>query len=305
MSKKNEAEIRILRLSIWGLFTFSLIGIGFGLFFSSDVILFDGLFSLFFVVTSFFTLKISRFIHKNDPFNFPFGKENLEPIVVLIQYLILSFFLVVALLDAISVIWAGGSKVNLFGSITYLAVSILVLLVIVNRMSKIAKEASSPLIDSEILQWRISIKQSFYALIGYIISAILTFFSINQFIPYIDPIMVIIFVILTFATVLREVIRSSKEIIGMRSISKELTEEVEKIIVDIVKKYQINDYFIRINKVGSSLTLEVDFLVQKDFPFGKVHQQDIIREEIEDKLKVKDYDLWLTIAFTTQYKWIA
>lgn len=304
MASKNEAESKILRISIWGLLTFSVIGVVFGVVFSSEVILFEGLFSLFSVITSYITLKISQYIHKKDRFNFPFGKETLEPMVVLIQYLLLSVFLVYALWDAIYGLATGGSDVHLLGAILYLVVSILVLYVIVGRMKKIAKENHSPLIDSEVFQWEISIKQSFYALASYILTYILVLLSFTGIIPYIDPALVIIFVLLTFVSVIKEIVKAFKEIIGMRSISKHLSDEIEVKIQKIVTQYQIQNYYLRVNKVGSTITIEIDFLVDRDFAFGSVHQQDQIRDEIEKLLEITDYELWLTIGFTTKHKWV-
>lgn len=100
MAKNQAMEDKALKMSIVVLIIFAVSGIIFGLILSSDVIIFDGIFSLLSVGVSLITLKISRFIHKQDHFNFPFGKENIEPVVVVIQYLILSGFLIYALYDA-------------------------------------------------------------------------------------------------------------------------------------------------------------------------------------------------------------
>lgn len=304
MAKNYQLESKALKTSIVSLVSFSLVGILFGTLLSSEVIFFDGVFSLIGVVTSLITFQISRFIHKADHFNFPFGKETLEPVMVFIQYLILSGFLLYTLYDAIHMILAGGNVVEVKSVIVYLAISTTVLYFVVRRMRKIAKNSHSTLIDSELLQWEISMKQSLWTLGSYIASQILMWLSVDKILPYVDPVILIIFILLTATTVVKEMIFSFKEVIGMKTVSNQLQQEIEAKVKNIVKKYHIKDFYLRVKKVGSLVVIEVDFLVDKEFQFGSVYHQDEIREAFEKSLKNIEYDLWLSIAFTTQYKWI-
>lgn len=305
MSKKSITESRVLRLSIWGLIIFSIIGIVLGLAFTSYVILFDGFFALFSTIISYITLKISQFIHKKDRFNFPFGKSTLEPVIVLIQYLVLGLILFYTLTSTFHILLTGGNQaVNILAIIIYLLISINIMHFIVTKMKKLASKTKSPLIEAEIFQWQVSITQSYYALAGYIIAYILILLSFHQFIPYIDPLLVLIFVILTLFSVVKEIITAFKEIIGMRSISKKLHREIEAKIETIVAQYGIEDHYVRVNKMGSTIFIEIDFLVARDFKFGSIRQQDQIREKIENLLDITDYELWLTIGFTTRRKWL-
>ncbi len=304
MVKNHSQEEKALKLSIGALILFSLMGIVFGLLLSSEVIFFDGIFSLFSVAIGFVTLRVSRFIRKKDHFNFPFGKEAIEPVVVVIQYLILSAFLMYALYDAIQMIASGGSETQLGSVILYLAITTAILFFVVRKMKTIAEKAHSTIIDAEFVQWKVTLNQSFFALGGYLVSLLLVAFSFNNILPYIDPGVLIIFIILTFITVIKEMLAAFKEVIGMRNISNQLQQEIEGKVKDIVAIYQIKDYYLRVNKVGSTMVVEVDFLVDKEFKFGSVHQQDEIREAFEKSLANIEYELWLSIAFTTQYKWI-
>lgn len=304
MAKNVKIEGKALRLSLISLISFSVLGIILGIVMSSEVIFFDGIYSLFGVLSSAATLKISQFIHKKDHFNFPFGKENLEPTVVIIQYLLLSFFLVISLREAINTILNGGNDVELLGVIIYLIVTTAILYVVVIRLRRMAKDSHSTLINSELIQWEISLRQSIFALVSYLATLALMWFSFNSILPYIDPAVLIVFIVLSFTTVIKELVKAFKELIGMKSISNQFHQKIENSVKQIVKNYSIKDYYLRVNKVGSVVVVEVDFLVDKDFKFGAVHQQDEIREEFEKSLSHIEYDLWLSIAFTTQYKWI-
>lgn len=304
MAKDIQLESKTLKYSVFSLISFSLIGVACGLLLSSDVILFDGIFSIFGVLTSLATFRISRFIHKKDHFNFPFGKENVEPVVVLFQYLLLSAFLGYTLFDAVRIILSGGNRVQLGSVILYLLLNTLALVVIVKKMRRSAEKSHSTLVESELVQWEISLRQSLFALGSYSFSLVLAIFSYDAILPYIDPAVLVVFVLLTFITVIKEIVAAFKEIIGMRSVNLPLQQSIENHVKTIKEKYHIKDYYLRVNKVGSTIVVEVDFLVDEEFEHGNVYQQDMIREEFKKGLHDIDYDLWLSIAFTTQYKWV-
>ena len=157
MSKNYEMEDKALRLSIVILIVFAFAGIIFGTILSSDVVFFDGVFSLFSVIISFITLRISRFIHKQDHFNFPFGKENIEPVVVIIQYMILIGFLLYALYDAVIIILSGGSEVELGGVIIYLLFTILTLILIsITKIHISERLYIADIISNTFIAWVIS-----------------------------------------------------------------------------------------------------------------------------------------------------
>lgn len=301
----HHIEYKVFRLSIMFSILFATLGIVLGMVFSSAVIIFDGIYAIFGVATSFATLKISQFIHKKDHFNFPFGKASIEPVAVLIQYVLLSVVLMYTLVDAVQVIVRGGSEVSLGGAIIYLCAVTLILFLAIKKMEKMSEKAYSSLLVSEIKQWKITFRQSLFALSSYGVSFAILLLSYEGILPYIDPVILIIFVIVTFITVIKEIIGAFKEIIGMRAISSQLYREIEQSVKELVTQYGMIDYYLRVNKAGSTITVEVDFLVDKEFEFGKVHEQDHIREEFEKSLADIEYELWLSIAFTTQYKWVA
>lgn len=305
MPKEHTTESRALRLSIGALITFSLMGILFGVILSSEVIFFDGIFSLLGVATGFITLKISHYMQKNDHFNFPFGKVALEPMAVLMQYLILGGLLAFTLYEAIHTILHGGNKVQLGWVMLYLIINTAIVVFLVVKFRKISAEHHTTLIDSELLQWEISLRQSLWTLGSYGLSVILVWLSFDEILPYIDPAVLIIFILLTFTTIAKEITNAFKEIIGMKTISATLHQDIEDKVKGITQTYHIKDYYLRIRKIGGMVVVEVDFLVDEKFKHGNVYQQDEIREAFEKCLSHIDYELWLSVAFTTQYKWIA
>lgn len=297
-------EAKVLRFSILVMFMFALLGIIFGLLLQSEVIIFDGLFSLFSILLSYFTLLGSRFIHKKDHFNFPFGKEIIEPIIVLVQYTIVLLVLIYTFQSAVYTIIAGGNELQLGWVIMYVAISTLLVYLVVLKIRKFYnKDEYSTLVDAEIKSWEVTLTQSLGVLIGYILAQIAVWLSFTNITPYIDPVILLIVVVVASKTPIIEIKNAMKEMIGMKSISDEFQKSIQVKLDDIVTMYGISKSYLRVQKRGSLLFIEIDFLVEKDFKYSKIADQDMIREKVEDSLQSVPYDLWLTIAFTSHRKW--
>lgn len=304
MNENQNTEGKILRLSIFAQIFFSLLGIAFGLLLSSDVIMFDGVYSLFGLTTSFATLQVSRFIQKKDHHNFPFGKEHIVPTVVVIQYLLVSAFLLSTLYSAVLTLLAGGHPLQLGPIFIYLIVVAAVLFIVVRRLKGMATTSPTSLVQAELVQWELSLRQTLFTLGSYLLAFAVMLLAYDSVLPYIDSSVLILFILFSFFTVLRELKAAFKELIGMRTISDKLQKEIEGRVQYIVKTYAIKDYFLRVNKMGDEIAIEIDFLVDKEYRFDSVYQQDGIRNELEKSLSHIPFDIWLSIAFTTQYKWV-
>lgn len=303
MSKSTE-EI-VLKLSMFILMVFAVLGIVFGILLESEVILFDGVYSIISVVMSGLTLLITRYIRKDDKLKFPFGKEGIEPLVVFIQYLFLNIVLLYMLVDGIQMILNGGNELNLTLTIVYLLITTLMQYLFVKKIVQISKTTYSVIVKTEVSLWKISLKQSLYVLAGYMLGMIFLLFEENNITSYIDPIILIVFIIVTFIQTIDEMIGAFKELIGMSTVGKDTYLEIDSKIVKICKRYDIKDYYIRLTKVGGMLVLEIDFLVAGNSESGNVIKQDEIRDVIHDIIKEKHFNLWLSVSFTTQIKWMS
>lgn len=299
-----QKDDSVFKISMFSLLLFAILGIIFGIVLNSDVIFFDGVYSIVSIGVSFATLQLTRYIRKKDHLNFPFGKEGIEPLVVLIQYTILNSILLYTFIGAIKMILNGGSEINLGMTIIYLVVTTIMLVIFVGILKQKGKNTKSPIVKTEILQWDISVTQSYYVLAGYIVGFLLQVTTSLQIVYYIDPIILIVFVIVTFNQTIPETLIAFKELIGMSTIGNKMTKKIENTLNDIKVEYHIKEYYLRLKKVGKLLVVEVDFLVDENFQHGNVYEQDKIRADIQERLKISQFDLWLSITFTADYRWI-
>lgn len=123
---------------------------------------------------------------------------------------------------------SGGNNVQLGGVIVYLLFTTALLIIFTRKLRKMAKNSYSALISFELAQWEVSLKQSIFALVSYLVSIVILFLIYNNILPFIDPIVLIFFIILTFTTILKEMLLAFKEVIGMRPVSVKMTDKIEK-----------------------------------------------------------------------------
>ena len=68
-------------------------------------------------------------------------------------------------------------------------------------------------------------------------------------------------------------------------------------------KYNMKESFVRASAGNGSLFLEIDFVVNNSQNQFTISQQDIIRQEISNRIKQLPHDKWMTVAFTNDRKW--
>ena len=89
MSQISDLEKKLLLVSIYIALAFSVLGILVGLLVNSQVIFFDGIYSMISVTLTGLSLLAAKYMGKTDWNRFPFGKDILEPIVLIIKYTII------------------------------------------------------------------------------------------------------------------------------------------------------------------------------------------------------------------------
>jgi len=303
MVQKLNKDKKLLMISVYGAIAFSGTGIVLGTLLKSQMILFDGLFSLISVVLTLISLIATTFMSKNDSRRFPFGKDMIEPLVITFKYAVILILVIGSLIMAVVSIFQGGRDVAVGEALIYSAISTLACLIIYRYLNKHAPESKTGLILAESNQWLMDTLVSAGVLIGFIVASLLQYIPSTQaLVPYIDPLMVVIVSIYFIKVPLIEIRHSMREVLGMTP-EEELTRKIETVIYDVESKYDIEETILRISKVGRTLSIEVDFIVKKTSKVQTISDQDHIREEISTKIHHIDYTKWLTISFTNDRKW--
>ncbi len=294
---KNENQL--LKLSALGGLFFTSLGIGWGLVIDSEMIRFDGIYSLISLLLSMMAIYICSFIAKKDKINFPFGKEMLSPIVIIIKSIVLIIMCSISLLNSLKTMVSGGNSVDASFAITYTIVSIIGCSVIYLYMKRAGKKLNSDILRVESSQWLMDTSIS----IGFIMIIIIGNTRLSYLSRYVDSLMVMISSIIFLRVPLATFIKAFKELILVKA-NDEINDCINKVVRNIENEYKFEESITRVSKTGNSLRIEIDFIFNKNSNMKELKEMDVVRERINDLIQHIKYDKWLNVSFTGNKKWI-
>lgn len=303
MSKAVRLERKLLLQSVYAALFASLSGVIVGLLVHSQMILFDGLYSLISVALSLMSLIAAKFMNKKDYKRYPFGKAVVEPLVIIIKYAIIFILLLVSMIIAIQSILNGGREVELGYALIYSALGTLLCLVVYLQFKRHGKKTSSGLLIAEANQWLMDTWVSLGVLIAFIIISILRHFNLLlNYLNYVDPALVIIICLLFLRIPFKEIKISLKEILDMAP-EEDLYNKLKALVKELEAQYQMDESILRVTKGRKTLWVEVDFVISDRSKIKTIQDQDLIREVISKKINDLASDQWLSVSFTSDRKW--
>lgn len=294
----DNNESNILKFSVLGTVFFAIFGLAWGWLIKSEMIIFDGLYSFISVILSLASLFVCKVIEVKDNEDFPFGKYVLEPLVVSVNSIILITMCLWSLYDAINALLLGGNSVNTSSAIVYSIVSTLGSLVFYKKIKKASRKINSELIESESVQWLMDGILSATVLFGFISAAIISKTTLAHITKYIDPVMVIITSILFLKAPLNIFINSFKEVLGVR-VPEKISIEVKKQVEVIKKEHNFIQAVTRVLKIGRSVKIEVNFIIDENNTIITKEEKEIIKKELYKGINSYSYYKDMQIMFTS------
>lgn len=280
---------------------FAFLGLGWGLYASSGMILFDGIYSAVSLVLSLVSLVVLKQIQSPDEdHRFPFGKAHFEPLIIVLKSLIVIGVCSYSGIDAFLVVLEGGRDVALDSALIYAVISTLGCLVIFIFLHIKNKAINSKLLGAEKNQWFGDVLLSLGVFVGFGCAMLLDGTPYAWLIPYADPAMVFLassaFIILPMQTL----ILACKEILYYQ------VSDAHLLPIDIKAKeiaHQLQaEYKLRMSSVGREINIELNFLMQDTSL--TICQMDEIRAQLIESSKQINEQHWVNINFTTQKDWL-
>ncbi|SNR54596.1 Predicted Co/Zn/Cd cation transporter, cation efflux family [Haloechinothrix alba] len=302
MSRTGSSAGRLILLSVWAGLFWAVLAIGWGLAVRSQMIVFDGLYSLISVLLSLLSLLSFRIIRKGQSKRFPFGRDALEPLTIIVKAIAIGTLCVYALSVAVMELLTGGREVNTGWAVAYAAVATGGCAVVAAYLGREQRAVRSDLVRAETTQWLMDTVLSAGVLAGFIAAAVLERTGYERLAAYVDPAMVALVCLLFLAMPLRLLVHGFREVLFMAP-PRELGERVRRCIRQVQRRHGFDDSYLRSTKVDGQLVVEVDYIVGEHTPDRSVEVLDAIRREITDELSDLDYELWLTVSFTTDRAW--
>lgn len=304
MYQQLSHERHLLRISVYGALFFAITGIILGIVSGAQMIVFDGLYSLISLILSMISLFASHYMRKTDVKNFPFGKDKIEPLVVIVKYLVILVLVVTSFAEAIMTIITGGREVDINLALLYSFFGTLLCIGITVYIKHHAKKVRSGLLHAEANQWLMDSLVSVGVLAGFLLSVLLQRLpTFSNIIPYIDPFMVVIVSAYFIRVPISEIGSSLRELLNMPPKGK-VPDQIKQYVKTIRIQHEFIEAFTRVSKVGQTLWVEVDFVAKAGSNIIEtISEQDEIRKQVHSYLSQYPYEIWLTVSFTEDRKW--
>lgn len=293
-----ETESYLLKISTLGTLFFAVLGIAWGWTVKSEMILFDGMYSLGGVILSLLALMGSIYINKKDYEKYPFGKKMIEPLIVIIKSLAIFIMCIYSLTGSIKDLINGGNEVQ-YG---YALISTLGCGIAYFFLKKKGKAINSSLVNIESSQWLMDTLLSMGVLVGFLIANIIKHTEFIWFNKYLDPLMVIVCSSVFIKMPIKSFGDGLKELLEFKA-DDSITLEIDKLVEGIEREYKFEESITRVSKTGNDLRIEIDFIYNEESNIKALDEMDRLREKIFNSLSHINYEKWLNVSFTKDKKW--
>lgn len=297
-----ETESYLLKISTLGTLFFAVLGIAWGWTVKSEMILFDGMYSLGGVILSLLALMGSIYINKKDYEKYPFGKKMIEPLIVIIKSLAIFIMCIYSLTGSIKDLINGGNEVQYGYALIYALISTLGCGIAYFFLKKKGKAINSSLVNIESSQWLMDTLLSMGVLVGFLIANIIKHTEFIWFNRYLDPLMVIICSSVFIKMPIKSFSDGLKELLEFKA-DDSITLEIDKLVEGIEREYNFEDTITRVSKTGNDLRIEIDFIYNEESNIKALDEMDSLREKIFNSLSHINYEKWLNVSFTKDKKW--
>ncbi|MCM1012440.1 cation transporter [Brevibacterium sp. XM4083] len=301
-----RTEHQALKVSLAAILLVSVLGIGFGLVSGSFAILFDGVFSLMDAVMSIVSLTVAGLISRSVTNRlslrtqnaFTMGFWHFEPIVLLINSVLMMGVAAYALFQAVSALLSGGRPVDFGPAVVYAAVVVLITAVMGTLEHRANRRIGSEFVAMDVKGWIMAGGVTGALLIAFIIGMLIDGTEAAWLMPYVDPA-----VLTVVAAVLIPVpLSTARRALAQVSLvtPPALRKDAEAVARDICAAEGFDDFRVYATAQGRARTIEIVFYVPRGLPARPLEDWDRIRDEAEARLGGDDPHAWITVSFTTK-----
>ena len=290
----DAAEQRGLRLSIAVSSLFAVAAFALGIVIGSRVLIFDGVFVAIGIVLTWLSLRASSIVSAGPTIRYPFGRDALTPLVVLIQGIAVLATLLYAASDAIVIIKDGGRPIDPLFVVVYATISTVVGFIVAVHLNR--RSANSDLLQAEAIGWHAGAVRSLLMAIGALLALVLAALAFTAVLDYIDPILVLISCALVLPLPIRLLKFGVNELLEGAP-SPDIAAAIGEAVAAVRTRFGLGEPVLRSTKLGRKLYVEAHFVGAHDE--WTVAEEDEVRRAFHDHLVPLGLDLWTTIEVTS------
>ena len=293
VAARRERERRALTLSLWFSIVLGVAAVLVGLLTGTRIIVFDGAYMGIGLLLTWISLRAARAAAGGPTPRFPFGRDALAPLVVVIQGLALAGTLIAAAGDAIIVIRDGGTPVEPWTIGIYGALTAAFGFAIALWLPRAAPQ--SDLVAAEVAQWRAGAGLSLVMVVGAVAAGVLGATPARGLVEFVDPVLVLVACAM-LATIPLRLIRSGVNELLEGAPTAEMAAEIDRAVLAVQQRFGLPEPVVRAGKVGQKVYLEVDFVI--DAAEWDVRAEDEVRRAVLDGLAHLGMDVWASVSLT-------
>jgi cation diffusion facilitator family transporter len=300
----SRIEQRALRLSIYGVLVLAVGSIAWGLFIESDVVILNGIFSLFSLIGGGLSLLAARLVAKPEDRRFPYGYSHVEPLVHSVNGMLVLIICAYAFINGVEGIRAGGNAVDAQGVIWFSAVTGLFCLGLGAYEMAVGRRLHSLLLTNDAKSWLLDAAFSAVTLVGFAVLPLLDEPYRSIWARYADPTMVSVLALLLMPVPLGILHRSLREVLVMSGTDDALIGRVEAVLAAVQAEHDVRRAVHHIARSGRTLFIEIDLVVGSAFACQTIAQQDALRERVWTAIGLPLDQAWLSFSLTADPRWV-
>lgn len=296
-------EAAALRFSMAGYLCMAALGVGFAWLTRSDAILLDGVYSLVSFVMAFLAGKVSRLVDRPGSETFHFGFAHFEPWLNAVRGLLILILCSFALFSAVDALLHGGRPLSAGYAMIYGAGAALIGVLVALRQKRAAKRAASPILEVDARNWLMDGIISLGVGLSFLVAFLLRYTPYGHWMPYVDPLLVSILVVVMIRVPITTVWENFLEIIQVapeRDDQEMVEERVNATLGDLPRRKTV----VRMMKVGRYFYVMVHVILEPDYAVGRVTDLDAVRTRVAGSLKDIPHRLVVDTVFTADERWV-
>ncbi|MDT7743984.1 MAG: hypothetical protein QOE59_3062 [Actinomycetota bacterium] len=297
-TEDTRRDHRLLLVSVFASAAFAVVSCVWGVLSGSSMIVFDGLYSFASIGLSLIAVAALRVSRRGPDAAHPWGREEWEPVAVVVKALALAALSVYAVVGGITDLLAGGREVATGWALAYavLATASGVLVTLALR------RGDGGLVRAEAAEWQGDTLLSVGVLVGFGLAVGLKAAARADLAAYVDPGMVVLVSLLFLRVPAGLIVRAMREVLAMTPPGDTMSE-LQTAVDEVRDRYRMRESFLRASQVGSRVDVEIDYLVDDGSAVHSVADCDDVRADLHERLAALGHERSVVVAFTTDRRW--
>jgi cation diffusion facilitator family transporter len=302
-NNQTESERRLLWISAFGSLAGALLGLIFSILTASQAILLDCLFGITYFIVSLFTLKVARLIHRGDDEHFPYGYVFFEPLMNGIKGVLVLGIAIYAAASAAQALFTGGREIIADLAVIYGILAVVLCAALAYVIKRGSRKHNSPLLKTDALNWVINAAISACVLVAFAGILILERNpDLGWLIPYVDPAIVIVLVLLCISVPVRMAWQALMQLLN-RSPSPSLAIQLREVIAETLSEQHLTELFVRVIQPGRTRIVLAHAVLSQDQNPMSVEMMDILRTRVFVALQELHSPTIVDLLFTCDRIW--